>query len=68
MSIELLKNPIEYAKSAILCLELQLETAISSYRKIKLNSKIKQWKKFVELMEKDENVSQPNEKAEEVTT
>lgn len=67
MSIELLKNPIEYAKSAILCLESQLETAISSYRKIKLNSKIKEWKKFVELMEKDENDSQPNEKAEEVT-
>jgi hypothetical protein len=61
MSKELLKDPINYAKGAIDALQAQLETSISKYKKIKLNSKITQWKKFVELMEGEENVSKAEE-------
>jgi hypothetical protein len=58
MSIELLKDPISYAKQAVVALESQLDGAKSSYRKIKLNSKIKEWKKFIELMESNENAQE----------
>jgi hypothetical protein len=58
MSIELLKDPISYAKRAVDALESQLVNAKSSYKKIKLNSKIKEWKKFIELMESKTNVEE----------
>lgn len=58
MSLDLLREPITYAKKAVAILEYQLETAKSSYRKIKLNSKIKEWKKFVELMESSDEHSE----------
>lgn len=58
MSIELLKNPLLYARKAIEALESQLDGAKSSYRKIKLNSKIREWKKFIELMESEINVQE----------
>lgn len=46
----LLTNPEEYAARAIATLEDQLLTAKSEYRKIKLNSRIIQWKKTLELL------------------
>jgi hypothetical protein len=61
MSIELLKDPISYAKRAVVALESQLDGAKSSYRKIKLNSKIKEWKKFIELMESNTDAKESNE-------
>lgn len=62
MSIELLKNPMSYARKAIEALESQLDGAKSSYRKIKLNSKIREWKKFIELMESETNVQESSDK------
>jgi hypothetical protein len=61
MSIELLKDPMSYARRAISALESQLDGAKSSYRKIKLNSKIKEWNKFIELMESNENAQENSE-------
>lgn len=56
----LLTNPEEYAKRAIATLEYQLLTAKSDYRKVKLTSRITQWKKTLELL------SQPDGTKEEV--
>lgn len=57
-SIDLLRDPIGYAKKAVEIIEYQLVTAVSEYRKIKLRSKLNEWKKFVELMEKDDQQAQ----------
>lgn len=46
----LLTNPEEYAKRAIACLEYQLLTAKSEYRKVKLTSRITEWKTTLELL------------------
>lgn len=46
----LLTNPEEYAKRAIACLEYQLLTAKSEYRKVKLTSRIAEWKTTLELL------------------
>jgi len=59
-SIELLKNPLGYAKKAILVIESQLETAMTNNRKVKLNSRLSQWKKFVEMMESEQNDKEDN--------
>ena len=59
-NIELLRNPLGYAKKAILVIESQLESAKSSNRKIKLNSRLSQWKKFVEMMESERNDKENN--------
>lgn len=61
MSIDLLKDPMSYARRAISALESQLDGAKSSYRKIKINSKVKEWKKFIELMESNEDDKESNE-------
>lgn len=46
----LLTNPEEYANRAIATLEYQLLTAKSVNRKVKLTSRITQWKKTLELL------------------
>lgn len=61
MSVELLRNPLLYAKGAVSALESQLEGAKSSYRKVKLNSKIREWKKFIELMESNTDAKESDE-------
>lgn len=49
--ITLLSHPEEYATRAIAVIESNLETAKSSYRKIKLNSRLQEWKTFLQLLE-----------------
>ncbi|CAB4141199.1 hypothetical protein UFOVP410_38 [uncultured Caudovirales phage] len=46
----LLNSPKEYAKSAISIIEIQLKTAQSPARIAKLNHRLKQWKKALELL------------------
>lgn len=46
----LLSNPEEYAEKAIAELKRQLETAKSPSKKAKLNSKIFQWTRMLEVM------------------
>jgi hypothetical protein len=57
----LLNNPEEYARRAIDVLEWQVSTAKSTNKKARLNSKIQQWKKTLELL------SDSNGNKEEVT-
>lgn len=54
----LLTNPEEYAKRAVACLEYQLVTAKSQYRKIKLTSRIKQWTKTLELLRESDGIKE----------
>lgn len=58
----LLNNPEEYARRAIDVLEWQVSTAKSSNKKARLNYRIQQWKKTLELL------SESNGNKEEVTT
>jgi hypothetical protein len=50
MSAEVfLLNPEEYARRAIAALETQLSTAISPKRKMRLESRLAQWKKTLQI-------------------
>lgn len=49
----LLLNPEEYAKRAIAALEIQLGTAISPQRKVKITSRISMWKKTLEVLSEE---------------
>lgn len=46
----LLLNPEEYARRAIAALETQLGTAISPKRKVRLESRLAQWKKTLQIL------------------
>ena len=51
MSVHLLLlNPEEYAARAIAALETQLSTAVSPSRKVKITSRLVQWKKTLEVL------------------
>lgn len=61
MGVELLLlNPEEYARRAIAALETQLSTAISPQRKVKISSRLAQWKKTLEVLGEDNDKKENN--------
>lgn len=58
----LLNDPEKYAKTAISIIEWQLSTAKSVARIAKLNSRLVQWKKTLEILNDNESQAEQEQK------